>query len=190
MRIWSDCELTSISHELNVTIIKSYFDPNKFREYFNWKHSEKKLIAEGKQISSKRMTLHTSFNGEIDFLLYHIGSVLPITRIYAYKYLHVVFDCALFACVSFCVYTEKDVRRNWTKPPKVELHLDQHPVEPVWINNHGINIILLKKFCSLPKAQLRCQFDPLILFSAGIGETGDRLVWINLTTSNCTMSNV
>ena len=30
-------------HELNITIVKSHFDPNKFREYFNWKHSEKSI---------------------------------------------------------------------------------------------------------------------------------------------------
>ena len=30
---------------MNVTIVKSYFDPNKFREGFNGKHSRKTPIA-------------------------------------------------------------------------------------------------------------------------------------------------
>ena len=31
---WGGRDLTLIVHELNVTIDESYFDPNKFREYF------------------------------------------------------------------------------------------------------------------------------------------------------------
>ena len=59
------------------------------------------------------------------------------------------FDCMNFACFLFiCVYTENDIRHNWTKPSYVGLQLDQQPSprEPVWLKNGGINIILLKKF--------------------------------------------
>ena len=63
-------------------------------------------------------------------------------------------------CMSFClsffggVYTKKDIRRNWTKLPYVGLHFDQPPSsrEPVCLKNVWVNIILLKKFCSLAKA--------------------------------------
>ena len=45
------------------------------------------------------------------------------------------FDWMHFACFSgfFCVYTEKDIRHNWTKPPYVGLHLDQQPKQPVYL---------------------------------------------------------
>ena len=41
MRIWGGQDLTC-SGPRKCLIVKSYFDPNKFREYFNLKHSKKK----------------------------------------------------------------------------------------------------------------------------------------------------
>ena len=57
------------------------------------------------------------------------------------------FDCMRFACSSFffCVDTESDIKRNWTKPPYVGLRLDQKARELVCVKNGGINVILLKK---------------------------------------------
>ena len=37
-----------------------------------------------------QVSIYYAVNAEIDFLLYCIGSVLPITRVYAYKYTHVI----------------------------------------------------------------------------------------------------
>ena len=48
-------DLTRIS--ARITIVTSYLDPNKLREYFISKHLQKTLIALGKQISSTRMIL-------------------------------------------------------------------------------------------------------------------------------------
>ena len=63
------------------------------------------------------------------------------------------FDCMHFACFPFfCVYSEKDIRRNWTKSPHVGLHLNRHTREPVCQENGTINIILLKKFLQLTKS--------------------------------------
>ena len=65
---------------------------------------------------------------------------------------------------------EYDFRRNWSKPLYAGLHLNQPSSESVYLKNDGIKIIFLKNFCQLPRAKLRCQLDPLILFSAGVGE--------------------
>ena len=110
------------------------------------------------------------FNVEIDFLLYCIGSVLPITRIYAYK----SFDCMHFAYFPFfCVYTEKDIRRDWTKPPYVDLHLNQQPREPVCLKNGKIKIILLKKFLQFTKSVATMSVWSFnFIFSRGWGKGG------------------
>ena len=53
-------------HELNVTIAKSFFDPNKFREYFDRKHSEKTTNCWWWKASLlKRMTLHISSTSKL-----------------------------------------------------------------------------------------------------------------------------
>ena len=72
-------------HELNVTIVKSYFDPNKFQEYLIEKIWKKKISwrkANPFYVYDSRYI----FNVLIDFLHHCIGSVLQITHIYAYKY--------------------------------------------------------------------------------------------------------
>ena len=48
-------------HELNVSIVKSYFDPNNFNSI--------SFEAEGKQISLKRVTLHIILTSKLIF--YH-----------------------------------------------------------------------------------------------------------------------
>ena len=63
------------------------------------------------------------------------------------------FDCMHFARFPFfCVYTEKDIRRNWTKSPHVGLHLNRRPRELVCLKNGTINVILLKKFLRFTKS--------------------------------------
>ena len=88
---------------------------------------KKTLIAEGKQISSKRMTLHIYtgiFNVEIDFYYTALGPFYR-SRVFMRIKIRMSFDCVHFACFPFfCIYTEKDIRRNWTKPPYVGLHLN------------------------------------------------------------------
>ena len=71
---------------------------------------------------------------------------------YVYDYACHLIPCILPVCF-FCVYTEKEIRHNWTKQPYVDLHFDQPPScrEPVCQKNVEVNIILLKKFCSLAK---------------------------------------
>ena len=59
----------------------------------------------------------------------------PFYRLHVFMQttIHMLFDCVHFACFSFffCIYTEKDIRHNWTKLPYVGLHLNQQPREPV-----------------------------------------------------------
>ena len=103
-------------HELNVTIVKLYFDPNKFREYFSWKDSKKKLYPEGKQTSSKCMTLDISLTSQLTFYYTVLG---PFCRSHVFMRRNICmsFHSMHFSRFSFfCVYTEKDIRRNWTKP--------------------------------------------------------------------------
>ena len=52
----------------------------------------------------------------------------------------------------FCGYTEKDIRRNWTKSSYASLLLDKQPRESVCLKNGGINVILLKKFLQFTKS--------------------------------------
>ena len=62
-------------------------------------------------------------NIEIDFLLYCIGCVVPIMRIYASKYTHVIrLDAFCLFFFFFCIYTEKDIKHNWTKSFYIGLH--------------------------------------------------------------------
>ena len=67
--------------------------------------------------------------------------------------LRMPFDCMRFTWFFFCVYLEEDIRRNWSKPLYVELHLDQQPSEPVYLKNDGIKILMLKKFLSITKSE-------------------------------------
>ena len=94
------------AHELNVTIVKSYFDPNKFREYFIWKHSEKTLIAERKQISSKRMTLSLLWTLKLIFY-YTVLCPFYRSRVFMRINLRKLFNWMHLACFSFiCIYME------------------------------------------------------------------------------------
>ena len=71
------------------------------------------------------MTLHFIFTIKIDILLYCIGSILPITRIYAYKYMHVIsfhVFCLFFIFFAFTL-KKTSVIYNWSKPPFVGLYL-------------------------------------------------------------------
>ena len=84
---------------------------------------------------------------------YTVLGLFHRSRVFMGINMHMSFDCMYFACfLSFCVYTEKDIRRNWPKPPYVSLHLDQHPRELVCLKNGGINIIMLKKFLQFTKS--------------------------------------
>ena len=85
------------------------------------------------------MTLHISFMSKLIRYCTVLGSS---------------FDRMHFACffLFFCVYVEKDIRRNYFKPSHEGLHLDQHPRELVYLKNGRISTILLKSVCSLPKA--------------------------------------
>ena len=68
------------------------------------------------------MTVHVSVTSKLNFCYTVLG---PFYRSRC-KYIRMSFDCMHFACfLFFCVYTEKDIRRNWTKPPYVGLRLDQ-----------------------------------------------------------------
>ena len=62
------------------------------------------------------------------------------------------FDCKHFT-YFFCVYVEQDVRRNWSKPLYVGLHLDQQPSESVYLKNDGIKTLVLKKFLLIIKSE-------------------------------------
>ena len=103
------------------------------------------LIAEGKKISFQENGSPFILYVEIDFLLYCIKYVLPITRIYVYKY---TIGCILPFFSFFFAFT-------WNKISDViglnrlyvGLHLDQQSSEPVHLKNDKIKIILLNSFC-------------------------------------------
>ena len=82
------------AHELNVTIVESYFDPNKFPEYFISKHLEKTLIAKGKQISSKGMILQLLWTSKLIFLLYcNVLDPFYRSRVFTRINIRMSFDC-------------------------------------------------------------------------------------------------
>ena len=99
------------------------------------------------------MTIHISLTSKLIFYYTVLG---PFYR--SRVFMRMSFDCMHFTCFPFffvfffCVYTEKDIRRNWTKPPYVGLHLNQQPGEPVCLKSAKINIILLKKFLQFTKS--------------------------------------
>ena len=63
------------------------------------------------------------------------------------------FDWLHFDYFFFCVCMEKDIRRIWTNPLYVDLHLDQPSSEPVYLKNEEIKIILLKKLLLITKSE-------------------------------------
>ena len=44
-------------------------------------------------------------------------------------------DCMHFTFFLRLLYMEQDIRRNWSKPLYVGLHLDQQPSESVYLKN-------------------------------------------------------
>ena len=56
-----------------------------------------------------QVSIYYAVNVEIDVLLYCIGSVLPITRVYAYKYTHVISLHAVCLFFMFFVFTLKTI---------------------------------------------------------------------------------
>ena len=96
MRIWGGRDQTCITSR-----ITCLHQSNRISTQINFENilienirKKTTLIAEGQQISFKRMTLHA----KLIFLFYCIGSILPMP--YAYNCMH-------FACFSFCLYAEK-----------------------------------------------------------------------------------
>ena len=80
------------------------------------------------------------------------------------------FDCMYFSSYFFFAFTWNKISDVIGLNRFMYLHLNQPSSEPVHLENDGIKILLLKNFCQLPKAKLQCQLDPLILFSARVGE--------------------
>ena len=138
------------AHELNFTIVESYFEPNKFREYFISKHLEKTLIAKGKQISSKIMIFRLLWTSKLIFIiiLYYICPFCR-SRVFMRINIRLSFDCMHFTCFVFFAF----VWNYWSKPPYVALHLNQQPSEPAYLKNDGIKITLLKKFLLITKSE-------------------------------------
>ena len=98
------------------------------------------------------MTFHVSLTSKLIFYYTVLG---PFYR--SRVFMRINYACRLIAGILpvfcfFCVYTEKDIRSNWTKPPHVGLRLNQQPREPVCLKSGKINIILLKKFLQFIKS--------------------------------------
>ena len=105
--------------ELNVTTVKSYFDSNKLKAF-----GKKTLIAEGKKISWEWISVHLSCRNGIFVILYWVHFA-DHTYLYAYKYTHVTLIACIFPVFHFFLSIHwKRKRRNWTKPPYVDLHLN------------------------------------------------------------------
>ena len=86
------------------------------------------------------------------------------------KNIRMSFDCMYFSSFVFFAFTWNKISDVIGLNRFMYLHLNQLSSELVYLKNHGIKILLLKNFCQLPKAKPRCQLDPLILFSAGVGK--------------------
>ena len=98
------------------------------------------------------MTLHISQMGK---LIFDYTVLCPFYRSRVFMHIN---TCMAYNCMHYAVFlfffafcTEKDIRRNWTKPPYISLPLDKQPREPVCPKNGRINIIYLKKLLQFIK---------------------------------------
>ena len=73
-------------HELNVTIVKSYFDPNKFRSYSNWKHLGKDTNCRRK--ANLLWENDSPYILKVEMIFYYTALSLSVA------YMH--FDCFCF----------------------------------------------------------------------------------------------
>ena len=95
------------------------------------------------------MTLSLSLTWKLFFCYTVLG---PFYRSCKFMRIRMPFDCMHFACFSFfCVYTEKDIKRNWTKPPYISQHFNPTTYRER-MKNGGISTIMLKKFLLFTKS--------------------------------------